>query len=134
MKVAFFDCFSGIAGDMILGALIDLGVDGEYLKKEMEKINFSGYEIKIRKIKKNNINAIDVCVSVKEKQHHRSLSEINDIIDNSDLPLVASIPLYELPLHLVADSDNSVRLLETQNLYVNNVAHGEDVGCPVILC
>ena len=40
MSVAFFDCFSGVAGDMILGALIDLGVDSEYLKNELEGSNY----------------------------------------------------------------------------------------------
>ena len=35
MNIAYFDCFSGIAGDMILGAVIDLGVDTEFLKKEI---------------------------------------------------------------------------------------------------
>ena len=36
MTVAYFDCFSGISGDMTLGALIDLGVDIDFLKKELK--------------------------------------------------------------------------------------------------
>jgi len=85
MKIAFFDCFSGIAGDMTLGALIDIGVDSNYLKKELKKLGISGYEIDVKKIKKNHITGTDVYVKIKEKQDHRSLSDINNIIDNSKL-------------------------------------------------
>ncbi len=85
MTIAYFDCFSGICGDMILGALIDLGLDINYLKKELEKLDISGYEIEIKKVEKNHITGTDVYITVKEKQHHRSLRDINNIIDNSEL-------------------------------------------------
>ncbi len=85
MTIAYFDCFSGIAGDMILGALIDLGLDIKDLKKELEKLDLSGYEINVKKVEKNRITGTDVYITVKEKQHHRSLSDINNIIDNSKL-------------------------------------------------
>ena len=45
MKSAYFDCFSGISGDMIIGALIDLGLDVNYLKNELKKLNLRDYEI-----------------------------------------------------------------------------------------
>ena len=45
MTIAYFDCFSGIAGDMILGALIDLGVDVTFLKNELKKLPLTGYDI-----------------------------------------------------------------------------------------
>lgn len=85
MSVAFFDCFSGIAGDMILGALIDLGLDSNYLKKELKKVGISGYEFDVKKVEKNHITGTDVYVIVKEKQHHRSLTDIKNLIDNSKL-------------------------------------------------
>jgi len=86
MSIAFFDCFSGICGDMILGALIDLGVDSSYLKNELDKLGISGYEIDIRKVEKNHITGTDVYITVKEEeQHHRSLSDINSLIDDSSL-------------------------------------------------
>jgi len=85
MTDAYFDCFSGICGDMILGAFIDLGLDIDYLKKELKKLDISGYDIEIKKIEKNHITGTDVYIIVKEKQHHRSLSDIKNLIDNSKL-------------------------------------------------
>jgi hypothetical protein len=86
MSVAYFDCFSGIAGDMILGAVIDLGVDIEFLKKEIEKLGISGYSIDVKKVEKNNITASDVYITVNEKkQHHRSFKDIKKLIDDSQL-------------------------------------------------
>jgi len=85
MTIAYFDCFSGIAGDMILGALIDLGVDSEYLKKELKKIDISGYKFEVQTVEKNHINATDVIITVNEKQQHRNLADINEIINKSKL-------------------------------------------------
>ena len=47
MRILYYDCFSGISGDMNLGALIDLGVPFEYIKEELNKLNISNeFEIK----------------------------------------------------------------------------------------
>jgi len=85
MTVAYFDCFSGIAGDMILGALLDLGIDVAILKKELKKLPLTGYDISVKKIESNHITAIDVTITVTEHQHYRSLSDIIDIIEKSSL-------------------------------------------------
>jgi hypothetical protein len=85
MTVAYFDCFSGIAGDMILGALIDVGVAPSYLKKELKKLTLSGYSFDVNTVKKNHISATDVTITVTEKQHHRTLSDITTMINESSL-------------------------------------------------
>jgi len=92
MSVAYFDCFSGIAGDMILGALIDLGVDEKILIKELKKLPLTGYELIVKQVERNHISATDVMVVVTEDQHHRSLSDINDILKRSTLePMVKKL-------------------------------------------
>jgi len=85
MKIAYFDCFSGISGDMILGALIDLGLDLEYLKQELSKLNLLGYEIDFTKVQKNKITGIKVNIKIKAKHKERHLSDINKLIDDSEL-------------------------------------------------
>ena len=85
MVVAYFDCFSGISGDMALGALIDCGVELSFLKKELEKLGLSGYKIYTKQTKYNEIKATDLIVEIKETNTHRHLSDINQIIEKSKL-------------------------------------------------
>ena len=85
MKILYFDCFSGISGDMIIGALIDLGFDFNFLKDELKKLNLKGYEIESKKIIKNGISSTKFNVVEKHNHEERNLKEINKIIDNSKL-------------------------------------------------
>src|SRR3989344_9137578 len=86
MKIAYFDSFSGISGDMIIGALIDIGLDFNYLKKELNKLKLKNYRIEAKKIIKNGIDAIKFDVISNRNSHEeRNLKEINKIIDNSKL-------------------------------------------------
>ena len=77
MRVLYFDCFSGISGDMTLGALLDLGLDKNAFLQELGKLKVDGYSIEIKKVVKNGITGTDVNVilheeedRVQEEQHH----------------------------------------------------------------
>ena len=57
MKTLYFDCFSGISGDMVIGALLDAGADPDILVEELKKLNITDeYELKWKKVVKNGIN------------------------------------------------------------------------------
>jgi len=85
MTIAYFDCFSGIAGDMILGALVDLGLDVKFLKNELKELPLRGYDIEVKQVECNQIAATDITVTINEEQHHRSLSDIINILKRSTL-------------------------------------------------
>src|SRR5436189_3939023 len=72
MKTLFFDCFSGISGDMTIGALLDLGLDFGYLKTELGKLPVEGYELKMSRVTRSNISAtkFDVLMEGMEDHHH----------------------------------------------------------------
>lgn len=70
MKILYFDCFSGISGDMTLGALLDCGIEPEEFKRELGKLNIGGYELKISKSMKNGISATDVDVILEGSGQH----------------------------------------------------------------
>ena len=57
MKIAFFDCFAGASGDMILGALIDSGLDIKALENEFEKLPLTGYKLKIQKLMQKGLSS-----------------------------------------------------------------------------
>ena len=84
MRIGYFDCFSGAAGDMILGALVAAGLDAEELRADLDKLNLDGYELKIQRTRKQGFAAVKVDVAVTEKQTHRHLRHITDIIDWCD--------------------------------------------------
>lgn len=97
MKILYYDCFSGISGDMNLGAMVDLGVDPAYLAGELSKLGVdSEYEISIKKDIKKGITGTKVDVILKEhhhhhehehkhEHHHRHLKDIEQIINGSSL-------------------------------------------------
>ncbi len=57
MKILYFDCFSGMSGDMTIGAFIDAGVDYQYLVNELLKMDLKGYSLKAEKTVKNGLAA-----------------------------------------------------------------------------
>jgi len=87
MKILYFDCSSGISGNMALGALLEIVGDKDYFLTELEKLKIDGYKIEISKKIKNGITGTYVDVILEEHHHHehRNLKDIKEIIDNSDL-------------------------------------------------
>jgi hypothetical protein len=86
MKILYFDCFSGISGDMTLAALLDLGLPQEKLRLELEKLNLKNYGLNIFGSSRKGISATGVEVTVgPDKESHRHFSDIRKIIENSSL-------------------------------------------------
>jgi uncharacterized protein (TIGR00299 family) protein len=85
MKYAYFDCFSGISGDMTLGALLDAGVPVEQLRTELHGLNVPGWELAAEKVWKNGMAATYAKVRTQDTQTHRSLGTILGIIEKSAL-------------------------------------------------
>jgi hypothetical protein len=86
MKIAWFDCFSGISGDMCLGALVDAGVPLGALAKELKKIPVQGYTLKSDKVKRCGISATKVDVVIDKKHSgERRWNHIQQIVKESTL-------------------------------------------------
>jgi len=84
MRIAYFDCFSGASGDMILGSLIDAGLSPVLLRKELKKLDIPQVRLHVKKVLKGGLSATRVIVEGKgEKHHHRSLRELVKIVDQS---------------------------------------------------
>lgn len=87
MKTLYFDCFSGASGDMIVGALLDLGADFDKLKAALESLDVSGYSVSAKKVKKKGVMATQFTVELdlNLKQPHRHLRQVVEIIDRGAL-------------------------------------------------
>src|SRR5271168_4018113 len=84
-RIAYFDCFSGISGDMVLGALVDAGADLRAIEAELRKLGLEGWSISAAKVKRGEIFATHVKVATSEGHHHRGLSIILQRIENAKL-------------------------------------------------
>jgi uncharacterized protein (TIGR00299 family) protein len=84
-RIAYFDCFSGISGDMVLGALVDAGADLPTIEVELRKLGLEGWTISAEKVKRGAIFATHVKVETSEEHHHRGLSIILGRIDKAGL-------------------------------------------------
>jgi pyridinium-3,5-bisthiocarboxylic acid mononucleotide nickel chelatase len=85
MNLAYFDCFSGISGDMTLGALIDAGCDVAHLRKELTALEVAGWELSAEKIWKNGMAATYAKVKTEDQRKQRSLTGILEILKRSQL-------------------------------------------------
>ena len=86
MKIIGYDCFSGISGDMNLGAMIDLGIEKTFLIDELKKLNLKGWELQVGKDQRHGINGTKVTVKQTRHEHiQRHLSDIEKIINDSTL-------------------------------------------------
>jgi uncharacterized protein (TIGR00299 family) protein len=85
MKLAYFDCFSGISGDMTLGALVDAGCAVEQLREGLRGLQVPGWDLTAEKVWKNGMAATYVKVLTEDQTKHRSLSAIMEILQKSRL-------------------------------------------------
>jgi pyridinium-3,5-bisthiocarboxylic acid mononucleotide nickel chelatase len=86
MRLAYFDCFSGISGDMTLGALVDAGCSLEMLRDELKELCVPGWTISSKKVWKNGMSATFVKVATEDRTQHRGLAAILEILEKSKLP------------------------------------------------
>ena len=82
---AHFDCFSGISGDMVLGAFVDMGVSTQWLTEMIHSLSIGEVEIVARDVKKNGIGAKKITVLEKDASPARNYRDIINIIENGTL-------------------------------------------------
>jgi len=94
VRTLYFDCFAGASGDMILGALLDLGLDFDALKSELAKLPLGGYEVRRSEVRRAHLRGtkFDVWIEGEGHEHHhgaghphRRLEEIMGIVRSSAL-------------------------------------------------
>ena len=153
MKVLYFDCSSGISGNMTLGALFELIDDPHYLVNELKKLNVDGYHIHISKEKKNGITGtyVDVHLEHEHSHHHehehehghhhhhehRNLFDVNKIIDESEIDEKAKDLAKRIFLR-VAKAESKVHNEALENVHFHEVGAIDSIvdiiGTAILLC
>lgn len=121
-KILYYDCFSGISGDMNIGALLDLGVDFDYLKSELEKLGLKGYKLIAKEEKRHGISGTNFSVQLLEHHHHHTdFAYIRTMIENSEL----SKRVKELSIRIFTKVAEAEAKIHAQDI---NKVHFHEVG------
>ncbi len=124
MTTAYFDCIAGASGDMILGALIDAGLDVAALKAELRKLPITGWDIVARKVEKICFAATKVDVQVSPQPHSRPLPVIEAVVRESDLS--ESVKRQALIIiRMIAAEEARIHGMDIESVHLHEVS-GED--------
>lgn len=85
MTLCYLDCFSGISGDMLLGALVDAGLPAAQMEAELRKLKLEGWTLFTGRVRRGELTATKLDFQVKEAQHHRTWKTIRELIHKSEL-------------------------------------------------
>ena len=114
MKVAILDPASGIAGDMFLGALVDVGLDKAWLERLPSTLGLTGVEVRIADVQRSGVQCVKVDFDIPAQPHGRAVSEIHRLIDGVNVPervarhthaAFEAIAVIESAVHGVAPDD-----------------------------
>jgi len=119
MRVLYYNCFAGISGDMHLGAMIDLGVPEEYLRAELKKLALDAYEMRVTRDRRRGIAGTRVDV-VGESHHHRELSDIEEVVNRSDLNNAVKQLALEM-FNRLAAAEANVHDTNVENVHFHEV-------------
>ena len=118
--LAYFDCFSGISGDMTLGALIHLGVPLPWLKESIAQLPLAGFDITVADVAYNGIRAKRVEVHARGEHHQRHYSDIRNLIEQSPLPETARGMALAIFKHL-AEAEADVHGCSPEDVHFHEV-------------
>lgn len=122
MRILYYDCFAGISGDMNLGALIDLGVDRNYLKTELEKLNIEGFHLEIKQDQRRGITGTkaEVIIENQENEKHRHLRHIEELIHASSLQERVKVNALKI-FDLIAVAEAKVHNISKEKVHFHEV-------------
>ncbi len=120
MKTLYFDCFAGAGGNMILGGLISLGVETKHLTDEISKLNISDFGIEFNEVNRAGIGSVHARTIYEEEKTHRHLSDIQKIIETSDLSETVKIRSVKIFKNL-AKAEAKVHGIELEKVHFHEV-------------
>lgn len=156
MRKLYLDCFSGIAGDMTLAALIDLGADIDYIQEHLRKLPIDPFEMKTRRVVKRGVAAKQLQLRIDETAHsdhhhvhhddrrhghhdhhhdhdHRRASEILAMIEQSDLP--ARVKRRSLKIfQLIAEAEGKIHGIRPEDVHFHEVGAMDSIIDTIGVC
>ena len=145
-KIIYFDCYMGISGDMTLGACLDLGVDINELRHELEKLGVDGFRLEAKRIVKNGFAGTDLDVILTDKDqndhhhhhgehHHRTLKSIREIIEKSSLKDNVKNTALDI-FQVIAEAESKVHGKDVEDVAFHEVGAVDSIVdiCGAAIC
>ncbi|NLC38508.1 MAG: nickel pincer cofactor biosynthesis protein LarC, partial [Clostridia bacterium] len=120
MRIAYFHCFAGISGDMILGALVDAGLSFQQLQEDLAGLSLTGFRLEKEKVTRKGIGGTRIRVITEEGHVHRGLEDIKRIIQESSLPGAAKEKSIEIFTRL-AQAEAKVHRSRVEEIHFHEV-------------
>lgn len=119
-KTIYLDCHAGIAGDMLLSALVDLGADTNYIEQQLQQLPLSNFKLNFSIQNKQGIQATTLSIDFDEGHHHRKASDIFKIIKQSTLPKRVkqrSLDIFEI----IAQAEAKIHGMPIEDVHFHEV-------------
>ena len=130
MKTLYFDCIAGASGDMLLGALLDAGLEEAALRAELAKLPIHGWDIKVRKVDKSCFAATKVDVLVSPQPHSRPLPEIERVVRESTLSDAVKTQALTV-IRIIASEEARIHGMRLEQVHLHEVS-GEDAIIDIV--
>lgn len=120
MRIAYLDCFSGVSGDMLLGAFIDAGVPEKSIRHALAGLDIAGFTLDVSPKSESGLQATSVQVRLLEKESHRRLADITKLLTASTLP--APVQKTALAIfHRLAEAEAKVHGCSVEEVHFHEV-------------
>ncbi len=127
MRIAYFDCSSGISGDMTLGAMVDAGVRLDQLNEAVASLGLPGVKLIAQEVKKHGFRATQVTVEHEPEHKHRHLHHIEAMIDGSRLTAVQK-DLSRRIFQRLAEAEAKVHGATVQKVHFHEVGAVDSIA------
>ncbi|HME08465.1 MAG TPA: nickel insertion protein, partial [Bryobacteraceae bacterium] len=129
MKICYFDAFSGIAGDMTVGALADAGAEAGELLRTLDGLG-TGARLRVEKTKRGGIAASKFIVEAEDTKKHRHLPQIIEMIDRASLPEAARNNAKAV-FHKLAEAEAEVHGVPVGKVHFHEVGAVDSI-CDIV--
>jgi uncharacterized protein (TIGR00299 family) protein len=127
MSTAYVDTFSGVSGDMLLGALVDAGLPLDILQTALDSLGVEGLTLSSTGKRQNGIGATQVSVAYPPQREHRHLSHIVSLIEESGLPEEVKTRSVAVFLRL-AEAEPTIHRIDLQHVHFHEVGAADAIA------
>jgi len=120
MKIAYFDCFAGAGGDMIVAAMLDAGVEVDFLKARLATLNLDEVEIKVARTDRGGLSALSFVPAAGKQKRHRNLEQVIEIINRGQISQKARKTAVEI-FNKLARAEAAVHNKDIQQIHFHEV-------------